>query len=68
MIAFAYADVALYCGLLLFALRNMFVVVPQHYNEYKMLPIPAFSRKPARAQIAESALPTPASSPRRERP
>ena len=33
-----------------------------------VLPIPAFSRKPTRAPIVKSALPTPASSPRRERP
>ena len=42
MIALSYADVAIYGLLLLLALRNVWVVVPQHYKELKMLPSIAF--------------------------
>ena len=41
MITFTYVDVALYCALLLFALRNIYVVVIKK-KRYENLPIPAF--------------------------
>ena len=42
MITFTFADVAVYFLLVLLDLRNMWVVVPQHYKNHKMLPSPAF--------------------------
>ena len=39
---FIYLDIALYLALVVFALRNMWVVVTQHYKEHRMLPVPAF--------------------------
>ena len=41
MITFTYVDFGLYCALLLFALRNIWVVVIKK-QRYKRLPIPAF--------------------------
>ena len=41
MITFTYVDFALYCALLLFALRNTYVVVIKK-KRYENLPIPAF--------------------------
>ena len=42
LITLVYVDVALYLVLLVLALRNMWVVVPHHYKQLKMLPSPAF--------------------------
>ena len=35
-------DIALYSALLVLAARNIWVVVPHHYQELRMLPSPAF--------------------------
>ena len=42
LITLVYVDVALYVFLLLLAFYNICKVIPKHYKQYKMLPIPAF--------------------------